>query len=75
MKLNLPRVYTLYLTGHECFDIDVMLKGVVNSIINADPEPIEELDFLMEELRGLLHNLKHVRKGFVAYKESVTEAA
>jgi hypothetical protein len=61
-------VGALYLTGHECFGIDEMLRDVVNSIVNADPEPVAELDFLMDELRGLLHNLAHVKKGFVAYK-------
>jgi hypothetical protein len=63
-------VATLYLTGHECFGIDAMLRNVMNSIINptTDPKPVEEIDFLMEELRGLLHNLTHVREGFIAYK-------
>lgn len=63
-------VGTLYLTGHECFGIDAMLRDVMNSIINptTDPQPIEELDFLMEELRGLLHNLTHLREGFLAFK-------
>lgn len=61
-------VGTLYLTGHECFGIDEMLRDVVNSIVTADPQPLEELDFLADELRGLLHNLAHVRKGFIAYK-------
>lgn len=68
-------VGTLYLTGHECFGIDEMLRDVVNSIINADPEPVEELDFLMDELRGLLHNLAHVKKGFLAYKAAQTEGS
>ncbi|MBB3568729.1 hypothetical protein [Rhizobium sp. BK491] len=63
-------VGALYLTGHECFGIDEMLRDVVNSIVNADPQPVEELDFLMQELRGLLHNLAHVRNGFIAYKAS-----
>lgn len=63
-------VATLYLTGHECFGIDAMLRDVVNSIVNSgtDPQPVEELDFLMDELRGLLHNLAHVRQGFIVYK-------
>ncbi|MBX5023042.1 hypothetical protein [Rhizobium lentis] len=64
-------VFRLYLTGHECFGIDEMLNDVVNSIIHADPEPVPELDFLMEELRGLLHNLAHVKKGFLAYKAGI----
>lgn len=63
-------VGTLYLTGHECFGIDAMLRDVMNSIIDpkTDPQPIEELDFLMGELRGLLHNLTHLREGFLAFK-------
>ncbi|MFC6448428.1 hypothetical protein [Shinella zoogloeoides] len=68
-------VGTLYLMGHECFGIDQMLRDVVNSIIYADPQPVEELDFLLEELRGLVHNLAHVRQGFVAYKAAHGEAA
>lgn len=70
-------VATLYLTGHECFGIDEMLRDVVTSITNpdADPQPVEELDFLMEELRGLLHNLTHVREGFIAFKAAMKEAA
>ncbi len=69
-------VFALYLTGHECFGIDAMLAGVVNSIINADPEPVDELDFLMEELRGLQHNLGRVKAGFLEYKAKlIGEAA
>ncbi|MEY9375889.1 hypothetical protein [Rhizobium leguminosarum] len=68
-------VFRLYLTGHECFGIDEMLNDVVNSIVNADPEPVQELDFLMDELRGLLHKLAHVKKGFLAYKAAQTGEA
>lgn len=63
-------VGTLYLTGHDCFGIDAMLRDVMNSIINptSDPQPVKEIDLLMEELRGVLHNLTHVRAGFIAFK-------
>jgi hypothetical protein len=68
-------VGTLYLTGYDVFGIDEMLRDVANSIINADPQPIEEIDFLMDELRGVLRNLTHIRTGFVAYKEAQGAAA
>jgi hypothetical protein len=69
-------VGTLYLTGHECFGIDEMLRDVVNSIIdpNTDPQPVEELDFLISELSGLIHNLTRVRTGFVAHKSALAAA-
>lgn len=68
-------VFNYYLTGHECFGIDEMLEGVVNSILNADPKPVEELDFLMEELGGLLQNLARVKDGFIQYQASQAEGA
>lgn len=70
-------VEALYLRGFECFDIDTMLRDVMNSIVHptTDPKPVEEINFLMEELRGLLHNLTHVREGFIAYKAAHGEAA
>jgi hypothetical protein len=66
-------VFQHYLAGFECFGIDTMLKGVMRSIVKADPEPDAELDFLMNELRDLIDNLAHVRKGFVAFKTMQSE--
>ena len=63
-----------YLAGRECFDMDNMMRNVVNSILYADPQPVEELDFLVEELTDLYNNVLHVKKGFIAYK-AAQEAA
>lgn len=60
--------YTLYFTGFECFGIDEMLRDVMNSIVSADPEPVEELELLEQELRGVLSNVIRVKNGFIAYK-------
>ncbi len=67
-------VFSYYLTGHECFGIDEMLEGVVNSILNADPTPVEELDFLISELGGLRQNLRRVKEGFIQFQAAQAEA-
>lgn len=67
----------LYLSGFEFHSLDDLVAEIINAIVGDenDPEPLSEMDLAIEELQGLLANLRRVRAGFIAYKESVEEAA
>lgn len=66
---GLMSVYEFYLTEFECFDLNDVIRNMVHGILNGDPEPGPEIDFMIQELAGLFSNLQQVRAGFEAFKQ------
>lgn len=62
-------IYTHYLTEFECFRLNAVAHDLVHGILDGDPEPIPEIDFLITELSGLIHNLQQLKEGFERFKQ------
>lgn len=47
---------------------------MIGGILNGDPEPLPELEFAIQEFRGVVRNLERVKAGFLAYKAAQAAA-
>jgi hypothetical protein len=72
---DIDTVGTLYLTGHEYDGIDDALRDMANGVIVGGADPTQELDFALQQYRGVVHNLERLMKGFLAYKAAMEVAA